>query len=84
MVVGPRRLPEVARTLGKWSRELRQTTRELRLTLESELDEEDTRLRRREIQQRRETSVREENSPPGPVESPSRPEKPADAGDGIP
>ena len=34
VVVGPRRLPEVARTLGKWSRELRQTTRDLRLTLD--------------------------------------------------
>jgi len=53
VVVGPRKLPEVARTLGQWTRELRQVTRDLRLTLEVELDEEETRRRRRQIQDRR-------------------------------
>jgi len=70
VVVGPRRLPEVARTLGKWSRELRQTTRELRLTLEEELDEEDTRRRRGEIRKRREATLREAGTTPGPVVAP--------------
>ena len=69
VVVGPRKLPEVARTLGRWTRELRQVTRELRLTLEVELDEEETRRRRRQINERREQVAAGEAAVPGPIEA---------------
>jgi len=80
VVVGPRRLPEVARTVGKWTRELRKVSRELRLTLEGELDDEDSRLRRREIRARREAALEKTENPPGPVTSASL-EVPAPAED---
>jgi Tat protein translocase TatB subunit len=67
VVVGPRKLPEVARTLGQWTRELRQVTRDLRLTLEVELDEEETRRRRRQIQERRNDLSAGATPAPGPL-----------------
>ncbi len=67
VVVGPRKLPEVAGTLGRWTRELRQVTRDLRLTLEVELDEEETRRRRAQIKERRETLADGVPVAPGPV-----------------
>lgn len=38
LVVGPRRLPEVARTLGSWSRQARQAWDSLRSEFDSEMD----------------------------------------------
>lgn len=37
VVLGPQRLPEIARKLGRWSVELRQAARELRAGLEAEV-----------------------------------------------
>lgn len=37
IVLGPQRLPEVARKLGRWSAELREAARELRSGLEAEV-----------------------------------------------
>lgn len=53
VVLGPRRLPEIARKLGRWSVELRQAARDLRTGLEAEVG--DLRTIRDEI----ETPVRE-------------------------
>jgi len=39
VVLGPTRLPEMARKAGQWSRELRNTARELRAGLEAEVKE---------------------------------------------
>src|SRR5688572_31530092 len=39
VVLGPQRLPEVARKIGQWSAELRQAARELRSGLEKEVAE---------------------------------------------
>ena len=39
VVLGPQRLPEVARKIGRWSAELRQAARELRSGLEKEAAE---------------------------------------------
>lgn len=69
VVVGPRKLPEVAATLGRWTRELRQVTRDLRLTLEVELDEEETRRRRAQIKERRDALAEGAPSGPGPAVS---------------
>jgi len=40
LVVGPKRLPEVGRSIGKALREFRRTTEEVRSTFESSLDDE--------------------------------------------
>lgn len=39
LVLGPRRLPEMARKIGQWTAELRSAAREVRLGLESEIEE---------------------------------------------
>ena len=55
IVIGPRRLPEVARMAGRLLGELRRTTFELRQTLEAELREEErTRWRAEAEEQRKE------------------------------
>jgi len=54
VVLGPRRLPEMARYLGKFYGMIRKTTWELRQTLDAELLEEDRRERRDDAEQRRE------------------------------
>jgi len=58
VVVGPRRLPEVARTLGRVATEVRRTTFDLRRTLEDELESEDRERRRTDARERR--KVRDE------------------------
>ncbi len=54
LVLGPRRLPEVAQYLGKFYGMIRKTTWELRQTLDQELLEEDRAERRAEAEKRRE------------------------------
>ena len=49
VVLGPQRLPEVARKIGQWSAELRQAARELRSGLEKEVAE--LRELKRDLQQ---------------------------------
>jgi sec-independent protein translocase protein TatB len=39
VVLGPRRLPEIARKLGSWTTELRNAAREITRGLEAEIDE---------------------------------------------
>lgn len=39
VVLGPRRLPEIARKVGKWTNELRDAAREITRGLEAEIDE---------------------------------------------
>ena len=53
VVLGPRRLPEMARQVGKLMAEVRRTTHELRSTLDAELNEEDRERRRQEAEERR-------------------------------
>ena len=53
VVLGPRRLPEVARTLGKAYGAIRRTTYELRTTLDREIREEERLLRREKAVARR-------------------------------
>lgn len=43
LVVGPRRLPEVARTLGNWSRQARQAWASLKSEFDDEMDREHNR-----------------------------------------
>jgi Tat protein translocase TatB subunit len=53
VVLGPRRLPEVAQYLGKFYAMIRKTTWELRQTLDAEILEEDRRDRREQAEARR-------------------------------
>lgn len=53
VVLGPRRLPELARQLGGFMGEIRRTTYELRSTLDAELMSEDRDRRREEAEERR-------------------------------
>jgi sec-independent protein translocase protein TatB len=39
VVLGPKRLPEIARTIGRWTNELRTAAREITRGLEAEIDE---------------------------------------------
>ena len=54
VVLGPRRLPEVARQLGRFYGQIRRTTFELRSTLDQEIREEERTLRREKAVARRE------------------------------
>ena len=51
--LGPRRLPEVAKQVGRFMGEIRRTSDELRRTLDDEVREEDREKRRREFAERR-------------------------------
>ncbi len=53
VVLGPRRLPEVARQVGRFMAEIRRTTYDLRSTLDAELQAEDRDRRRAEAEERR-------------------------------
>ncbi len=74
VVLGPRRLPEVARYLGKFYGTIRKTTWELRQTLDNELLEEERRERREAAEKRREefrakrAAERAQEEPPPPPE----------------
>ena len=54
VVLGPRRLPEVARQLGRFYGQIRRTTYELRSTLDQEIREEERTVRREKAVARRE------------------------------
>jgi sec-independent protein translocase protein TatB len=53
VVLGPRRLPEVAKQVGRFMAEVRRTTYDLRSTLDAELQSEDRDRRRTEAEERR-------------------------------
>ncbi len=86
VVLGPRRLPELARQIGKIMGEVRRTTHELRSTLDAELHEEERDQRRRDAEERR-RKFRESRDqarasgewPPGGVKESPQPSVAADS-----
>ncbi len=71
VVLGPQRLPAVAKQLGRGLRELRRAASDFQVTLEQEADAE-------EVRQRREKLTASLAEPPGSVPSPTNgPEKEA-------
>jgi sec-independent protein translocase protein TatA len=70
IVFGPRRLPEMGRTIGRSLREIRRTTSEIRSEITADLDDEPPRLtaeqRARQIEERkaRPQSPPEDQAPP--------------------
>lgn len=83
VVLGPRRLPEVARQIGRFYGQIRRTTNELKNTLDRELREEERSIRRvvaadrrqelETLRQTREEAARErlKDAPDTPVAEPS-------------
>jgi Tat protein translocase TatB subunit len=60
IVVGPKRLPEVGRSIGKSLRELRRASDEVRYSFETSLDDEPA-----EVSQHAKSSQEKESSPNG-------------------
>jgi sec-independent protein translocase protein TatB len=82
VVLGPRRMPEVARQLGKFYGMIRRTTYELKHTLDQELLDEERSARKVESERRREEFRRkrlEGKEEPGQPIDPPRPMAPDDA-----
>lgn len=80
IVLGPRRLPEVAQHLGRFYSVVRRTTWELKQTLDQELLEEERQQRRQDAERRREDLRRQrlDGAEPLPAEQP-RPQVPAES-----
>jgi sec-independent protein translocase protein TatA len=70
LIFGPRRLPEMGRTIGRSLREFRRTTSEIRSELEADLDDEPPRVtveeRARKIEERKARPLppAEDSTPP--------------------
>ncbi len=80
IVLGPRKLPEVARYLGKFYGMVRRTTYELKHTLDMELLEEDRAARREAAERRREEYRRKRQQKQEPLpEVEPRPQVEAEA-----
>ena len=78
VVLGPRRLPEVARQLGRFYGQIRRTTHELRSTLDQEIREEERTVRREKAVARREEleTVRRERASEAQERLKNEPEAP--------
>lgn len=64
IVLGPKEIPKVARTIGRIMRDIQRTTDELRRTIDSEFEEEED-TRHRQIKTKEETTneMVEDNKP---------------------
>ena len=65
IVFGPRKLPQLGRTIGKAMGEFRRASNDFRSTLEQEIDADDT---KREVK-----PTASESSPPAPDSQPKKP-----------
>lgn len=72
VIFGPRRLPEMGRTIGKSLRELRRATSDIRTELESELEPPRETLEQR----RRRLAARKAEAPAAPPEADTPPAPP--------
>ncbi len=52
LVFGPEKLPELARTLGKWLLELRRATQDVKVHMETEFDSTDKETKEEEPQEK--------------------------------
>jgi sec-independent protein translocase protein TatA len=69
IIFGPRRLPEIGKTVGKSMREFRRAASEFRAEIEHDLDEEPPTGRR----PRTRPASKTDGGPPGPSSGPSSP-----------
>ena len=67
IVFGPRRLPEMGRSIGKSMREFRQAAADLRAEIESDLDDEPPRVSMRPPRSREDPPSDDGDEPAGPA-----------------
>ena len=76
LVFGPRKLPEIGRTLGKAMMQFRRATAELRNSIEREIDMEEVKKTTRSIKKTVEDDIKEfTGTLPSLDEDPEKPEK---------
>jgi TatA/E family protein of Tat protein translocase len=76
IIFGPRKLPELGRSLGKSIGEFRKASNELKNTLEEEIRVEEYRDQRAKMASEQESAVTAAAPPPTPVETTSVPDEP--------
>ncbi len=78
IIFGPRKLPEIGRSLGKSIREFKNTSKELRSTLEEEIHIEEQPDQRAAIRAEQDTAIAAAAPPPSTTAPPVTPASPAD------
>ncbi len=78
IIFGPRKLPEIGRSLGKSIREFKNTSNELRSTLEEEIRIEEQTDQRTAIRAEQDTAIAAAAPPPSTTAPPVTPVSPAD------
>ena len=78
IIFGPRKLPEIGRSLGKSIREFTKTSNELRSTLEEEINLEQQSEQKATIRAEQDTAIAAAAPPPSPTAPPVTPAPPAD------
>ena len=79
IIFGPRKLPELGRSLGKSIGEFRRASNELKSTLEEEIRVEEQKEQRAKLEAEQASAVEAANPPvvvPSPVETPAPAEEP--------
>ena len=78
IIFGPRKLPELGRSLGKSIGEFKKASNELRSTLEEEIRIEETRDTRAAIRAEQDTAISAASTPPSATPPPVTPAPPVD------
>jgi sec-independent protein translocase protein TatA len=78
IIFGPRKLPELGRSLGKSIGEFKKASNELRSTLEEEIRFEEQRDQRAAMRAEQDTAIAAASTPPAAAPPPVTPAPPAD------
>ena len=78
IIFGPRKLPELGRSLGKSIGEFKKASNELRSTLEEEIRIEETRDSRAVMKAEQDTAIAAASTPPAAAPAPVTPAPPVD------
>lgn len=78
IIFGPRKLPELGRSLGKSIGEFKKASNELRSTLDEEIRIEEQRDQRAAIRNEQDTAIAAAASPPSAIPTPATPAPPID------
>jgi len=78
IIFGPRKLPELGRSLGKSIGEFKKASNELRSTLEEEIRIEETRDSRAAMKAEQDTAISAASTPPSATPPPVTPAPPVD------
>ena len=78
IIFGPRKLPELGRSLGKSIGEFKKASNELRSTLEEEIRLEETKEQRERMRAEQDTAIAAASTPPAATPPPVVPAPPVD------